>query len=256
MNKKIERTRDEVLGYDIVKSNVLIRDARSNLSLVGQKVILFVLSKIKYDDPKLNEIEFGIGEFCDLLGIDKKSAGTYYHIKNTIQNIADASLWINLPEEDDLRTEILFRWFETVKIKPGTDKVIVRLSSELEPYLVELREQFTKYPLRNVLAMKSQYGIILYEYLKSYEFIGEHTIEIEELKKKMNAEKYKKNANFMQKVFYVAVQNINEFTELKIKYNFIKEGRKYVGVHFFIEKRTDLYELDKIYQNQRESLNF
>lgn len=50
------------------------------------------------------------------------------------------------------------------------------------PYLLQLKERFTRYELKNILYFKNKYSIRIYELLKQYEKIGKREINIKELR--------------------------------------------------------------------------
>lgn len=58
----------------------------------------------------------------------------------------------------------------------------MKFSPVLEPYLLGLKETYTKYRLGYVIHFKSEYSFRMYELMKQYEPIGERTITIEEMK--------------------------------------------------------------------------
>ena len=69
----------------VVKSNSLIQQTRYELSLQEQRLLLYLISKIKPDDKTLEEIEISIKEFCKIIGYNetqyKRLAKTYNEIK-------------------------------------------------------------------------------------------------------------------------------------------------------------------------------
>ena len=60
-----EKTRERL----VVKKNELIQKTRYALNSNEQKILLYVISKIKPDDKELYEYDFGLQEICDVLGI-------------------------------------------------------------------------------------------------------------------------------------------------------------------------------------------
>ena len=79
------------------------------------------------------------------------------------------------------KSEKIKSWIEKPKISDKTIKF--KLDEDMYPYLLQLKEKFTTYEIKNILNMKSCYAPRLYEILKSYEFVHEVTYSIDELKK-------------------------------------------------------------------------
>ncbi len=215
----------------VVKSNDLIRKNRFSLSITEQKIVLYLISKIKPTDTDLFEYDFDIKEFCEVCGI-------YYRpnlsqLKIIIKHLRDKSMWITLPD----KSETLVAWIEKPFIYPDKGKVKVRLDRDMIPYLLQMKENFTKYELIAVLALKSKFSLRLYELLKSYEYIGKVEISVSNLREMLMLEnEYPKMADFKRYVIDKSLDEINRFTDIDIEYMPIKEGRTITGFLFIVQK--------------------
>ena len=237
MTKDGKKSVSELRSYTVVKSNDIIQKARFQLSTQEQKIILYLISKIKPGDREFESYQFDIAEFCNVCGIDIDNGKNYKNLKATIKSLADKSLWVQVDDEH----EILFRWINDVDLKKKSGKIEVRFHDKMKPYLLELKNNFTQYELLYILAMKSQYAIRLYELLKSYEYLKRSVIyDIAGLKKLLMAENYEVFNNFKQRVIDKAVIEINNLSDVLISYELIKEGRKYVKVKFHVQQKTDM----------------
>ena len=214
--------------YRVVKSNDLIQKSRFELSLQEQKIILYLISKIKPNDKEFEEYEFEIRKFCRLCGIDYDNGKNYKNVKETIKKLSDKSLWVKL----DTGKQVLLRWINEASIDEKTGVIKLRLHNVMKPYLMELKSRFTQYELVYTLGMKSRYAIRLYELLKSYEHRGRWVVEIENLKKLLSAEIYERYVDFRRKVLEIALREINELSDIYAAYEVIKSGRKYVKIEF------------------------
>ena len=124
-------------------------------------------------------------------------------------------------------------------MEPQSGLIELRLDNDLAPYLLQLKKNFTAYSLYNVMGMKSKYSPRLYELIKSYQYKNSFTIQIDDLKKMLCAEKYQ-FCNFRQKVLDVSVAEINIMSDIIIDYETIKSGRKVNGIKFIVRmKNTD-----------------
>ena len=137
---------------------------------------------------------------------------------------------------------VVFRWIQRAIINDESGIMQIKFDELLEPYLFQLKKNFTQYEFYNVLAMKSQYSIRLYEILRSYEY--KHSIEfnIYELKEKLMGEHYERYQDFRRRVLDVAVKEILDFSDINVTYEAIKEGAKYSKVLFTIYRKKDLDE--------------
>ena len=115
---------------------------------------------------------------------------------------------------------------------------VFRLDEDMKPYLLMLSKNYTMYPLHNIIKMKTKYGIMLYELLKSAYFKGSVIeFEVQELKESLDCVSYENFSNFRKKVILPAIEDINTYTELKVDVDFKKTGRSFSHVIFTM---TDL----------------
>lgn len=123
----------------------------------------------------------------------------------------------------------------------------MKFSPVLEPYLLNLKETYTKYRLGYVIHFKSEYSFRFYELMKQYEAIGERTITIEEIKDLLmiDSNKYTKYSHLKAKVILKSIEEINKYSDIKINLEKEeKEGKKVVGLVFSINKNDYRYPID------------
>lgn len=238
--------------FTISKANDLIQKMSHDLNLQEQKIILYLISKIKPEDTEFQKYEITIKEFCNLCNI-KKGGKTYKEIRTSIKKMADKSFWAIRKEEPE--TEILLRWLNEVKINKNT--LQIELSRNLRPYLLELTQKFTAYKLKNILQLKSQYSINMYELLKSYERAKSATFKIERLKALLNAETYKRYPDFRVRVIDTALKEINEYTDIQVTYTTAKTSRKITEINFYIIPKLfeepDVIEVFQVNEDKTET---
>ena len=112
---------DKERGYYVAKKNNLIDKSRYSLSLTQHKLLLYLISKIKPNDSPDTVYELDIKTFCEVCGM-RTDTGTYYQtIKKDLKVIADKSAYVI----DDEGYEVLFRWFDIVKLKRSSGKVYI-----------------------------------------------------------------------------------------------------------------------------------
>jgi plasmid replication initiation protein len=220
----------------VVKRNDLIQRSRHKMDLQEQKILLYMISKIKPNDIDFTEQTFSIIEFCKACGLDDDNGGNYAYIKNTLKSLRDRSIWVTL----DDGSETTLAWINKVKIEKRSGLIKLELDKDMKPYLLDLQENFTQYSLMYTLAMRSQYSIRLYELLKSYQFKKYQPFEIDELKRLLHAEKYERYPDFRRKVLEIAVREINELTDISVSYSPQKPSRKIIGISFNIDRKGNI----------------
>jgi len=229
----------------VVKSNTIIQKARFDLTTQEQKIILFLISKIKPEDEDFTNQRFDISEFCKVCGIDYDNGKNYKNIKETIKKLSTKNAWVELDEDVD----VLLSWINGATIYKKSGIVKLRLSEDMKPFLLELKKNFTQYEILYTLAMKSQYSIRLYEILRSYAYKGRWIVEIEELKRMLTAETYERFPDFKRKVLDISMRELKTFSDLKVSYQIIKEGRRYAKIEFSIKQKIDTNERVRTWAN-------
>lgn len=232
---------------EVVKANDLIQKSRFSLSLLQQKIILYIISQIEYNDTEFKEYEFDIRTFCKVCGIDFDNGGNYVYLKEQIKQIRDKSLWIKLPDG----RETLLAWIEKASIvwKETEDKrylptgtLKIRLDNDLRPYLIALKSNYSRYELIYTLHFKGKRTIRMYELIKSIHYHDlepyERVYEIDDLKRLLDAETYKTYQHFKDKVLDLALREINEYSDKQLSYEPIKEGRKITKIKLHIETKS------------------
>lgn len=227
----------------VVKSNDLIQKSRFSLTTNQQKIILYLISKLKYKDTDFTEFKVDIKDFCKVCGIDLSNGRRYNELKNSIKQIADKSIWLEKENGD----ETLVRWIEKPTIHKNDGVITIRLDDDLKPYLLELKEKYTQYELIYTLKMKSKYSIRLYELLKSrqYDKLKEYTVKysIDELKKLLDAENYKTFKDFRRRVLDKATEEINSYSDIFIDCLCIKQGKAITDIEIHIETKDPIQRL-------------
>lgn len=230
---------------EVYKANDMIQKGRHELSLQEQRCVLYAISKIKPEDTVFQEYTFELSDFYKLCGLQGDS---YTELKAILQGLSDRSWWATI---NDKGTESLVRWFSTLRTNKRSGKVTIEFHKDMMPYLLELTKEnqyYTHYQLKYILPMKSQYAIRLYELLKSYQRNNyEWFFDIEQLRKQLNCEQYTDFYDLRRRVLEPAVAEINEYTDIKIAWEAVKERRKVVRVVFYMvgKNKTDLLEADR-----------
>lgn len=241
-NKKLEEER----SYYAVKSNSLIQDTRYDLPLLEYKVLTRILQKILPDMKKLEPITFDIREFCLLCGIDPNSGANYENIRKAVLNLKGRSVWI--PKlTDDLQPvldkkgvpiEETFSWIAKAEMLRGEGKIVVILDTALEKYLYNLSTLYTKLAGIFIYPLQSKYSARLYELLRSYSNLKKIYLSVESLHEKTTT-RYPNWGPYHQKVIKPAIEEMNHMSEINVRYEVKKSGRKVEGVLFYITLKDD-----------------
>ena len=211
----------------VVKSNKVV-EASYRLSLAEQRILLACIAKIHSGKDLLadNHFEISVVEIADLAKL-KNNEHVYQLLEETAEKLSKRQVIINDPDPDTPKTrKRIINWLSSVDYQPGEGKVIIEFSPKIMPYLSQLSRDFTRYKLRIVTQFKSTYSIRMYELLVQWLSIGKRELEVDWLKKQLQVEtNYPRVGDFKNRVIDVAVNEINQHSNIWVKYSQRKAGR-------------------------------
>lgn len=211
----------------VVKANKLI-EAKYNLSLAEQRVVLSVISKIEKGDGDFMAYQFTVKEFADLLGL--QTGNLYSRVREVVTGLLGKTIVIAEPDGD-----LLVNWLSSVKYYEGQGKVGLSFDPHLKPYLLSLQKNFTRYQLKNVIRLRSVYSVRIYELLKQYQSVGTRVVALDVLRAILSISDgvYSRYIHFRQKVLDQAKKDLVD-TDLAFEYKPLKTGRKITSIEFLI----------------------
>ena len=251
--------------YLVSKSNQIVQKSRYDFSVTEQRTIAYICSKIKpivaidraKGTPFQLDYEFNILDYCRTCGI-QDNGRQYEDVKATLKSLRDKSMWLTLPDG----SETTVGWLAKATTNKRSGIAKIKIDEELAPYLFDLQSRFLSYGLKNILNMKSQYSIRLYELLKSYYDMKvgqiDHrepteklfnpkkiswSLDLNEVKRLLMIENQKSYNNFAElkrRVLEPSQKEINKLTDINIDFEPIKNGRKTVKLKLTIISKTGI----------------
>lgn len=231
-------TRKDLLKYKnlMVKSNYII-ESSYKLSLQEQRLICILTAKINKDDIEFATYKFTHSEINNILSKHKIS---FNELSQHIDSLRNKELVI-IKEESLLKT----KWLSSAEyFKDGSIELC--FDNKLKPYLLQLKERFTKVSLDKAITFNSNYSCRIYELLKQYEGIGKITISIDALRTMFCIEpyEYSRYNDFKRKVLLQAQKEINlDKTDISFDFEGIKTGRKVTSIKFYIKQNKAISEI-------------
>ena len=235
----------------VVKSNQVI-EASYQLSAVEQRIVLAAISRIPKNQPITDDELYPVSvDELKQLGVHEKTA--YRDLKEGINRLYERS--INLSIDDK---SIKMRWVQEIQFLDSQSVIGIRFSKPILPFISNLSREFTKYALSDIAGINSGYGIRIYELLVQYRQIGKREISVESLRTMLEVgKKYPLFADFKKRVIDTAIDQINEYSPLKVTYEQKKTGRKVTHIIFsFKEKSKSITHTSKdFYQLSDAQIN-
>lgn len=214
----------------VYKDNCLI-DASYKLNPQAQKLILTCLAKIDSRTDIPNSVTLTASEFSIAMGIERKNA------HRELYKAADALFRSSvILRSDDEEIEIHWLQKRVTKLR-GEGAVTLMWSDDILKYISQLKTRFTGYKLRNIALLQSTHSIRIYELLMKFKSTGERSIYLEDFKSALGiTDRYKEFKVLNRDVLKKSVDELNQRSDLKVKYETIKQGKKVTGLVFSFKK--------------------
>jgi plasmid replication initiation protein len=237
----------------VVSSNDLVR-AKYSYTLWEKRVFLYMVSQLKRDQTEFPMMRIAIRDLMRFYGTFGK--GEYSVIRSVPENIIKKPFYIPYVTPDGER-----RWLFMSVISAGTQPdmgekreesyIELQFNPVLAPHLMDLRERFTRYNIRNISELQSVYSIRMFEFIKENEFKKDgFEISVDDLKEMLfmkaqdndGAEVYQLYADFKKRVLMKAQEDLNEHCDTTFIFEERKDGRRVTKIFFKPLKNQPLDE--------------
>lgn len=246
MNKRLKSFR---------KSNDFIQKFITKMDRFELKLADYIMANAYYAEDSPLEYTFSISDFCKVAGISD-SGNNYENIKSAIRKMRAKAEWTKCP--DGSGDEVLVGMISKAIISKRKGTVHLWLDEDMRRFVFEAKKAweekgipYSKFLLLYMLPLKSRYARLLYELLKSWETGGERWFTISQLQEYLGSN-YDRYPDFRRYALDIAVDQINQYTDIGVTYEPIKEGRSYKYIMFYIRTKSNKELLEVKYSNQRE----
>lgn len=234
----------------VVKDNALI-NASYNLDLVEQRLILLAIVEaresgkgINANDPLTVHAESYINQF----GVHRNTA--YQALKDACNDLFARQFSYQKINERGNIENYRSRWVSEIGYVDNEAVVKLIFAPAIVPLITRLEEHFTKYELQQVSNLSSAYAVRLYELLIAWRSTGSTPIiELSDFRQRIGVldTEYKRMERFKTSVLELAIKQINEHTDITVKYEQHKRGRSISGFSFnFKQKKKDSLSRERV----------
>ena len=222
--------------YDIV-------NAQYKMGTVEMKILLSIIALVRMEDVGFQTYSIPLKYFDFITDNNNHSRLEQYcdNLMSKPLSIRRGGSWIK------------FNWFSHIEYSKEKGMVEASVSPRLKPYLLKMSDDFSKYNLENILPLKSEYSIRIYELLKRWEWQYNKRkepilIKLDELFESMKVpNSCKMYGEFKRKVILVAQKELAQHTDIYFDFEEEKLSRKVVGLNFKIYKNK---QNEKLTDNQ------
>ena len=233
----------------VVKDNALI-NASYNLDLVEQRLILLAIVEARESGKGINAndpLEVHADSYINQFGVHRNTA--YQALKDACKDLFARQFSYQEKKANGNIRNVMSRWVSQIAYNDNEATVDLIFAPAVVPFITRLEEQFTKYELQQVSSLSSAYAIRLYELLIQWRSTGKTpTIELQEFRKKLGVldNEYLRMAHLKERVLELSIKQINEHTDITVKYEQHKIGRSISGFSFtFKQKKKDSPSIER-----------
>lgn len=222
-----------------VRHHNAITNARYEYTEMQLDIFLYLLSRLQKERTD-DVYEVSVNEMSKLTG--KKY--NYQQLRHSTEGMG--SRMFEIPNETDNKGRKIWRqmWmFERIDYIHGTGIIEFQFTRTIQPYLFDLKDNFTSFQLYSALRLSSKHAKRVYTLCNQWKDKHQTPVQdIEEFKRTLGlitekGEEYVPISMFKKRVLDEAVKQINTYTDLEISYDLKKKGRSFKTIQFFIKKQ-------------------
>ncbi|WP_179995862.1 replication initiation protein RepM, partial [Acinetobacter sp. YH16053] len=135
------------------------------------------------------------------------------------------------------------RWIQDANYRKGEGRILVTLTRVVIEHVTKIdgfEQYFTSYHLKKTSDFKSVYAVRLYELLMQWKSVGKTPVyELNKFRSQLGigVNEYTRMEAFKRRVLDIAVDQINEFSDINVKYEQHKKGRNISGFSFSFKQK-------------------
>jgi len=220
----------------VVKDNALI-NASYNLEVTEQRLILLSIIRARETGQGISsdsKLEIHASDYASRFDVTKEAA--YNALKNAVNNLFERKFsFKEIHKDTNKEIVVKSRWVSRIAYVDDLATLEVTFAPDVVPLITRLEKHFTSYQLKQVAQLTSKYAIRLYEFLIAWRDVGKTpVISLSEFREKLGLDinEYQKMVNFKSRVLEPAIKQINELTDIHVKYEQYKTGRSISGLSF------------------------
>ena len=239
--------------HNVVRKADKLLNARYSLSQLAIKIITTVISMISKDDEDFKLYVLKAQNFKELTESKKIGGSAYKQLRDACDELLNKKIEFDDGEEVGF---MLTRWIASAEYFAGAGEIEIEISQKLRPLLLQLKGNYLNYELGNILALRSNYLIRLYELLKhEYNKVVKYkpntTAVIHEINIDCLRDTFKIPSSYAYKDIRVnildkAVKQFKQHTDIEVSYaESRKRAKKVLAVEFTIRANDGLADFLK-----------
>ncbi|MFG0635057.1 replication initiation protein RepM [Acinetobacter soli] len=227
----------------VVKDNALMHSSYS-LDLTQQRLILLAIVEARESGRGINTndpLQVHADSYANQFSVHRNTA--YQALKDACNNLFNRQFSYQQFNEKNNVENILSRWVSEIRYVEEEAVVKLVFAPAVVPLITRLEEHFTNYELQQVSHLSSGYALRLYELLISWRSKAKTPVfELEDLRNKLGVheKEYLVICDLKKRVIDLAIKQINMHTDITVKYEQHKKGRRISGFSFSFKQKKKL----------------
>lgn len=218
----------------IVKSNRLVQ-AIQTLSLAETRLLQLAIIDARETEKGLSTdepLELSATRYAEAFNLVPDTA--YLALTEAEDSLFKRQFTIT--NEDGTTTKS--RWIQDANYRKGEGRILVTLTRVVIEHVTKIdgfEQYFTSYHLQKTANFKSVYAVRLYELLMQWKSIGKTPVfYLEKFREQLGigVNEYARMEAFKRRVLDIALDQINEFSDIIVQYEQHKKGRIIAGFSF------------------------
>lgn len=223
----------------IVKSNRLVQ-AIQTLSLAETRLLQLAIIDARETGKGLSTeepLELNASRYAEAFDVIPDTA--YLALIEAEESLFKRQFTI----ANDDGTTTKSRWIQDANYRKGEGRILVTLTRVVIEHVTKIdgfEQYFTSYHLQKTSSFKSVYAVRLYELLMQWKSVGKTPIfYLEKFREQLGIgiDEYSRMEAFKRRVLDIALDQINEFSDITVKYEQHKKGRIISGFSFQFKEK-------------------
>ena len=239
--------------YVVTKPNNFVKEVPyPKLTVIQNRIFCFLISLVQPEDTSFKNVNFDIKTFSKIFDMNSRSSTV---VKKAILGLRGNPVFALVNPEQ--KGSVALTWCH-VYIEEETQTIVLRLDEELERFFLNIDPQkgFIKYPLYEIMNLSCKYSFWFYDQFKLGAHFGKKHLAPDYIKSQLGLPETYNNKYIKDKIINPVMEDINNNTDLKVKYTTVKKGTRVVEYRFTFKYKNQNEELEQDFYVSEEDTRY
>lgn len=229
----------------VYKANALV-EASYSLTLNEQRLLLACISQIDSSKPldANKPFKLNVEQARDLFYNNSDRDNAYRDLQASCERLYERDVRM---KSEDGQNEMRTRFIATAKFDHQVQEATLYFAAGILPYISQLKDNFTRYRVENMVQLTSTHAIRVYELIVMWASQNQSykELEIDKFKELLGLDlKYKQTGDLNKFVITPVIEQINERTDYELEISLRKVGRSFQFIQLRFNRKSDAVAKD------------